>query len=75
MFNPHAEPIINIPVYKRIGFNEPQPGNEPIAEGPYASIAELVERERIWKLIVQTASGVNPPAAQSEYEAPEADCA
>ena len=81
MFDRRAEPIANVPVYRRIPINESR-APEPLETswGMYGGMIEEAQRAaesaRIWRLIVQTATGTNPPeVAPSEYQAPSEDCA
>lgn len=80
MFNPHAEPIANTPVYRRIGINDPvqvEPEEKSwvsVYGEAFEQAQRQVEIDRVWSLVVQAASGTNPPA-QSEYQAPDEDAA
>lgn len=66
MFARNAEPIDNVPVYKRIALGceprsaEPQPGlsSWEICD----ALMKKREAERIWQAVVDTASGTNAPA-------------
>lgn len=51
-----AEPIGHRPPLPRIGMNEPRPA-DPKRESPPRSIVELLEQDRIWKLIEQASEG------------------
>lgn len=92
MFARNAEPIANVPVYKRIDLNPRYCsqwcgqygcpcGSRLSSRGPATweicdALMRKHEGERIWALIKQTAEGTNAPAvAQSEYQAPDEDCA
>lgn len=71
MFNPHAEPIRNEPVYKRIGIGELPPAKtaEQHAQEAIAMIDATLQR-LIWEAVRQTAEGTNAP-----YVAPSEDAA
>ena len=75
MFNPTADPIANVPPYKRVSISDPQPGDPNVRLLTTAEICENLmkqhEANRIWALVQESASGVNPPT----YEAPAEDAA
>lgn len=58
MFNPHADPVANVPVYKRIALNEPRPAAPSVGPSTWEICDALVKRheaERIWQIVRETA--------------------
>lgn len=69
MFARNAQPIDNVPVYKRITLgSEPQPPQPQPCFSSWEICDALMkkrEAERIWQAVVDTASGTNAPAVTS----------
>ena len=65
MFDPSADPIAHVPVYKRIAMNEAKPADANVHAPTTWEICDALmkrhEAERLWKLVVQTAEGTNAP--------------
>jgi len=73
MFNIKAEPVANVPPYKRIGINDMQSG-DPNVIPEKRSAAEIEEHFRIWDLVKQTASGTCMPISSPSSTSSPTDC-
>lgn len=80
MFDRTADPIANVPVYKRvqIGADEPQPCSGQFEIKSTAQIcqeiAERAEANRIWNLVKDTASGTCMPISSPSSTGSLTDC-
>ena len=73
MFNPHAEPIANVPPYKRVSINDIQPADPKIVPTPRTK-DEMTEDLRIWALVKETAEGTCMPISSPSSTGSPTDC-
>lgn len=72
MFNVKAEPVANVPPYKRVSINDLRSADPNIVPTKRTD-EEMLEHFRIWALVKGAAEGTNVTAR--EYEAPAEDVA